>query len=127
MDLHSRDLMLNFGFEFEDLYQHDGLVRLDGVFLDHLKSTDPALHARLVAARENPSQLARKDQSELIVDVAPHLEDFIGRLFGITAEVEALQAATIVSLRSTRSSAISCNVRHCRRSRRKGPLHSTVR
>src|SRR5258708_249886 len=92
MNLHSSDVLLNFGLGFEDLYQHDGLVRLDGVFLVHLKSADPALHARLVAARQHPAQLARKDQSELIVDVAPHLEDFIGRLFGITAEVEALQA-----------------------------------
>ena len=78
MDLHSSDLLLNFGLGFEDLYQQDGLVRLHGFFLDHLKSADAALYARLVAARENPSQLARKDQSELIVDVAPHLEDYIG-------------------------------------------------
>src|SRR5205809_6094764 len=92
MDLHSSHLSLNFGFGFDDLYHQESLARLDQVFLDHLKSTDAVLHERLIAARLNPSGLARKDQSELIVEVAPHLEDFIGQLFGITAEVNALQA-----------------------------------
>jgi len=89
--LHSSHLSLGFGFTFEDLYDRAGLVRLDEVFLGHLNANDAALHERLVNARKNPAALAHKDQSDLIVDVAPHLEDFIGELFGIAEEVRALE------------------------------------
>ena len=70
----------------------DGLVRLDRTFLDYLKTGDPALCERLVAARENPSSSTRKQASELIIAVAPYLEDFIGQLFGIEADLRDLQA-----------------------------------
>ncbi len=68
------------------------LVRLDGTFLEQLKSSDAALFDRLTAARSNPDALTRKQQSELMIDLAPHLEDFIGELFGISADVRKLQA-----------------------------------
>ena len=51
-----------------------------------------ALHDRLVTARADPAALDKKAESDLIVDMAPHLEDFLGRLFGIETEVRALQA-----------------------------------
>ena len=89
--MHSSKLSLNFGFSFDDLYRQEGLARVDQVFLDRLKGSDATLYGRLVEARQNPGALARKQQSELIVDVAPHLEDFIGELFGISDEVAALQ------------------------------------
>ena len=92
MESHAAPLLLNFGFTFEDLYRPEDLARLDVAFLGWLKTSDQALHDRLVLARSNPSAVARKDESELIIEVAPHLEDFIGQLFGITAEVAALQA-----------------------------------
>src|SRR5713226_191252 len=88
----SNDLDLSFGLAFADLYRREGLVRLDAVFLDHLDSVDAALHARLLEARRNPETLAAKPRSELIVELAPHVEDFIGELFGIPAEFQALQA-----------------------------------
>jgi len=83
-------LNLKWGFSFEDLYARDGLVRLDSVFLAHLASVDAALLERLNAARL--AGLTRKLQSELMIDLAPHVEDFLGDLFGIGAEVRALQA-----------------------------------
>ena len=92
-DLHSSELSLNFGFLFEDLYCPAGLARLDRVFLERLNSSDAPLHERLITARHNPAAIARKDQSELIVEVAPHLEDFITQLFGIEGEVSQLQAS----------------------------------
>ena len=78
MSIDSDQLDLTFGFSFEDLYQRDGLVRLDGTFLEHLRASDPALFERLTAARSTPDALSRKQQSELIIELAPHLEDFIG-------------------------------------------------
>jgi NADPH-dependent glutamate synthase beta subunit-like oxidoreductase/NAD(P)H-flavin reductase len=92
MPTDSDQLDLHFGFSFEDLYHRDGLVRLDGTFLEQLRLSDAALFERLTAARSNPDALTRKQQSELIIDLAPHLEDFIGELFGISADVRKLQA-----------------------------------
>lgn len=82
---------LRFGLRFDDLYRRDGLLRLDNAFLDQLFERSQGLHARLEEARRDPSALPSKRESELIVELAPYLEDFIGQLFGIEAELRALQ------------------------------------
>jgi NADPH-dependent glutamate synthase beta subunit-like oxidoreductase/NAD(P)H-flavin reductase len=87
-----RALSLSFGFSFEDLYNRDALARLDGVFLTQLRQSAPELHTQLLAAREDSASLPLKQKSDLIVAVAPHLEDFIGRLFGIDKSLHDLQA-----------------------------------
>ena len=70
----------------------DGLVRLDRAFVAHLAEGDAALHERLMTARRDPDGLGHAGESDLLVDLAPHVEDFLGQLFGIAAEVRALQA-----------------------------------
>lgn len=87
----SSGLALSFGFAFEDLYETDGLRRLDRQFLDELAEAAPELQTRLLAARQEPSELPRKAYSELIIEVAPYLEDFVGQLFGIGRELDRLQ------------------------------------
>jgi len=82
-------LHLKHGFSFEDLYAREGLVRLDAAFLEHFASADPALEGRLKVARGGG--FTRKLESDLMIDLAPHVEDFLGGLFGISAEVRALQ------------------------------------
>ena len=42
-------------------------------------------------ARQQPEALNGKQNSELIIELAPYLEDFIGHLFGIEAELRELQ------------------------------------
>ena len=86
------DLALKHGLSFPDLYGRDGLVRLDRAFVAHLVAGDVGLHDRLMAARAAPETLDRKAESDLLVDLAPHLEDFLGDLFGIAADVRELQA-----------------------------------
>src|SRR5215813_8176097 len=86
------ELALKHGLSFADLYDRAGLARLDRAFVAHLTESDTALHDRLMAARSDPGGVERIDESNLLVDLAPHLEDFIGELFGIEAEVRALQA-----------------------------------
>ncbi|MFM2124285.1 MAG: hypothetical protein RL328_736 [Acidobacteriota bacterium] len=85
-------LKLAFGFSFEDLYTREGAVRLDAAFLHQLQDADAGLRARLGEARQNPAGFDRKQASELIIALAPHVEDFIGELFGIQPQIEALQA-----------------------------------
>src|SRR5262249_16877230 len=85
-------LTLDLGFSFADLYDRDALVRLDVAFLDFASVADGDLRGRLVAARRDPAALAPKDESGLLLALAPHLEDFIARLFRIEPEVQALAA-----------------------------------
>jgi len=86
------DLHLKHDLAFEDLHRRDGLVRLDAAFVAWLGSADAELHNRLVTARRDPDAIEAKAHSQLLIDLAPHLEDFVGELFGIEAEVRALQA-----------------------------------
>ncbi|MGO9785538.1 MAG: FAD-dependent oxidoreductase [Stellaceae bacterium] len=87
------ELNLKHGLAFEDLYRREGLMRLDAAFLAHLKSGDAALAERLATARANPEALDIKAESDLLVELAPHLEDFVGYLFGISSEMRTLQAS----------------------------------
>ena len=81
---------LKFGIGFLELYRRDGLLKLDRAFLEFLGSADPVLRARLDQARLSPNEIAPKDESILLIDLAPWAEDFIGQLFGIEKEVRAL-------------------------------------
>jgi NADPH-dependent glutamate synthase beta subunit-like oxidoreductase len=83
---------LAFGLDFADLYAREGLARLDAQFIEFLKQGDAGLAARLLAARGAPQSLDAKGEAALLIDVAPQLEDFLARLFGIEAEVGALAA-----------------------------------
>ncbi|MGE5268267.1 MAG: pyridine nucleotide-disulfide oxidoreductase, partial [Thiohalocapsa sp.] len=87
------ELALQHGLTFCDLYERDGLIRLDRAFVAHLAAADTVLHGRLMTARATPEAVDRKAESDLLVDLAPHLEDFLGELFGIAKEVRALQQA----------------------------------
>jgi len=81
------ELRLAHDLAFEDLYRPEGLARLDRLFLESLEAE---LRGKLEAARAAPASLAAKAESELLLAVAPHLDDFMARLFGIEAEVRAL-------------------------------------
>ena len=81
-----------YGLTFDDLYRREGLARLDERFLARLAQCDAALRERLVRARAEPQQLAPKEESELLLALAPQLDDFVARLFGIEAEVATLTA-----------------------------------
>src|SRR6266849_3751866 len=85
-------LALAHGLEFDDLYRRDGLARIDALFIEHLRAGDVDLHNRLLTGRRDPGALEAKAESELIIELAPHLEDFIGELFAIAPELRALQA-----------------------------------
>ena len=78
---------LRFGLAFRDLYEREGLLRLDSAFLSFL---DSDLQKKLLEARSNPP--TGKAESDLLIALAPHLEDFVARLFGIEIEAQALAA-----------------------------------
>jgi hypothetical protein len=82
-------LKLAHDLEFTDLHRRAGLERVDAAFLAHVAAVDAPLHAALLGARAHPEALAAKAESELLIALAPHLEDFSARLFGIEAEARA--------------------------------------
>lgn len=83
-------LQLGFGLQFADLYRRDGLLRVDAAFSEHLATADAALASRLTTARAAPDSLDLKSESTMLLDLAPHLDRFVARLFGIADEVLAL-------------------------------------
>src|SRR5207245_2834993 len=67
-----------------------GLERLDQTFLTYLEEGNGGLALRLQKARQIiPSSL---EESTLLLDLSPYLEDFLGTLFRIEKEVTALQS-----------------------------------
>ncbi len=84
-------LALPFGLAFHDLYRREGLLELDAQFTAQLRDADSELHAKLLDARENPPAVHTKASSDLIIALAPYLEDFLGQLFGIETALRELQ------------------------------------
>ncbi|HXP95412.1 MAG TPA: FAD-dependent oxidoreductase [Telmatospirillum sp.] len=83
--------MLGFSLGFADLYSPSGLGKVDQAFLSQLAETDGSLLERLMSARA-ASSIDAKDEALLLVALAPHLNDFIGQLFAINSEIQALAA-----------------------------------
>jgi NADPH-dependent glutamate synthase beta subunit-like oxidoreductase/NAD(P)H-flavin reductase len=83
-------LALAHGLDFAALYTSAGLQRVDALFLEHLARHDAGLAGALTGARQAPAQLARLQESELLIALAPHLDDFVAELFAIREEVAAL-------------------------------------
>ncbi|MBI0407437.1 MAG: pyridine nucleotide-disulfide oxidoreductase, partial [Nitrosospira sp.] len=77
---------------FIDLYRRDGLLKLDQTFLDFLREGNEELCARFQHARIHPDKLSRKNESALLIEMAPWVEDFVAKLFDIVAEVNTLSA-----------------------------------
>ncbi|MBT4932584.1 MAG: FAD-dependent oxidoreductase [Rhodospirillaceae bacterium] len=84
------DLTLAHHLSFKDLYDNDGLIRLDKAFLEHMQEADGDLSRRLIDARKDPDALDEKATSDLILDLGPHVDDFIGHLFGIERQIREL-------------------------------------
>ena len=76
---------LGFEIAFADLYHRDGLDRVDAAFVATLP---PDLADRLAAAR---AAAGGADESALLVEMAPALDDFIGALFGVRAPLAELR------------------------------------
>lgn len=77
--------MLSFDLDFKELYTLDGLTRIHTVFLNYLKDSDQALHDKLLKAYKVPPP------DDLLLEIAPYLEDFISYLFNIHTTVHLNQ------------------------------------
>jgi NADPH-dependent glutamate synthase beta subunit-like oxidoreductase/NAD(P)H-flavin reductase len=83
------------GLCFSDLFQRDGLLRLDAVFLQRVQLQDVNLHTRLLHYRHARQTFSPLEVSELLLACAPLLETVIAELLAIESEVDQLQARTL--------------------------------
>jgi NADPH-dependent glutamate synthase beta subunit-like oxidoreductase/NAD(P)H-flavin reductase len=83
-------LALGHGLAFADLYDRDGLARLDAAFL---ASLEPSLANRLQDQRAAPEAGTPRERSALVLALARPVETFLADLFGIAPAVEACATA----------------------------------
>ncbi|NMO13726.1 FAD-dependent oxidoreductase [Pyxidicoccus fallax] len=79
------------GFTFEDLYRPRGLRRLSERFDAQLAENDPELFRAYDAYRKSGgTSLTGPAESDVLIRVARHVSRFVGKLFGVEAELEGL-------------------------------------
>lgn len=86
-----RNLQLK-DFNFDALFSVDGLERLDSQFI---ASIPQALQTRLLAYRHQSVALSSVEVSELLIESAGYLEQFIAELFAIESEVQQLKTSIL--------------------------------
>ena len=72
-----------FKLEFSDLYNRDGLQKINQYFLQFLNDADTNLYEQYLSALEDPQA---QNQSELLIAVAKVLEEFLVLFFDIKIE-----------------------------------------
>ena len=68
---------LAFGLAFPDLYERDGLLRVDAAWRTFLDEADTALAARYEAARAAPDALDAKAEAALLIEAGPAVDAFV--------------------------------------------------
>ena len=82
------------GFSYSDLFEPEGLGRLDELFLQRLAGHAPERQQALRAWREG-REFGPVETSELLLACAPVLEELLVELFGIREQAEALRERTL--------------------------------
>jgi len=85
-------LTLGFDLSFEDLYDDRALARVDAAFLDLVDTADADLKARLMAARTDSDALDDKAEADLVLELSPFVDAFVGKLFAVEDQLKALSA-----------------------------------
>src|SRR5208283_5261651 len=78
------------GFRYADLNRVRRLMALNQVFQAELRAADPELAQRYEQCSQQYARGEGKEDSELLIEVARHLDHFIGRLFHIGKEINNL-------------------------------------
>jgi NADPH-dependent glutamate synthase beta subunit-like oxidoreductase/NAD(P)H-flavin reductase len=82
------ELTLKHALIFKDLYQVEGLAKLDKKFCQWLAEVEPQLYQELMLAR---AQIPKKlNESKLIISLGPWLEIFVADLFAINGDLQEL-------------------------------------
>src|SRR6516225_4710108 len=82
------------GFRYADLNRLRRLMALYQLFRAHLRSADPALADRYEHRCDRDGREESQEDTQLLIDVARHLDRFLARLFHIEKEVHDLNRRT---------------------------------
>lgn len=93
MDLNTA--LSRYDLDFATIQTPAGLARLDEAFVNELTASAPALAEALKAYRQRDEDLPGTQNSELLISLAPHVEAFLGRLFGIESELAGLRESIL--------------------------------
>src|SRR5215213_4766405 len=75
------------GFKYSDLFEPARLAELADVFYAEVAEKEPVLHEALKKYIDHRGDgFEKRVASKILTDSAPFLSEFIGRMFGITAE-----------------------------------------
>jgi NADPH-dependent glutamate synthase beta subunit-like oxidoreductase/NAD(P)H-flavin reductase len=80
-----------FGIRFEDFFSLSGLIKLDQNFLSYLSQQDFKLYAKYVHYRSEVPTDDTLATSELLIEVAKYLDDFLAEIFCIATENDTLK------------------------------------
>src|SRR6476620_5148064 len=82
------------GFRYADLNRVRRLIALDQAFREELRAADRVLADRYEQSCRQYDRGDGKEDTQLLIEVAPHLDSFIARLFKIEKEVHQLNRRT---------------------------------
>jgi NADPH-dependent glutamate synthase beta subunit-like oxidoreductase len=78
-----KHLKSQFGLDFEDLYQRQGLLKLSKKFAKYLQQKNPEIAARFCILK---NEKIATQKSQILIEVARVLEVFLAELFGVEQE-----------------------------------------
>ncbi len=78
------------GFKYEDIYEAERLPVLDALFMDFIDDRESELATRFQAYR-NGVEMNAVEESDLLINAARHLEDFLVDAFGVEGTRSCLQ------------------------------------
>lgn len=86
----SDSLILNLpSFTYPDLFQPDKLAELTDIFYDEVRLLNPSLFERFDAYRKVQGvNFEVTETSAILVEMAPYLDAFVARIFGVEAEMK---------------------------------------
>lgn len=82
-------------FNFSELLHSEGLNRLDQDFLAKLKQQHPTWHEKLSSYRQASHTLSTLEISDLLINCAKYLEEFLATYFDIEEAVAIAQTKTL--------------------------------
>ncbi len=85
------------GLTYEDLFEVDGLKKLDAAFLERLDKSDSSQKKGLLVYRQGLKELSDQEVSELLIGCGRVLEEFVAELFGVQKQLEKLRKDTVAS------------------------------
>lgn len=84
-------MQLGFGFSYERLNNQKGLAALDATFVKFVFEYDLDLYTALIQYRASPKEVTNVQYSNLLIAIAPLVDDFFSQLFNIEQQVEKIR------------------------------------